>query len=88
MPYVHQWSVIDTDTGNKVGEYKNRKLAEKACSNFEKYGVSDDDCGTPPEFENAWNAINKRMKRPDGDPLPNKPKRKRKHSNKRLIQLD
>ncbi|RLC89111.1 MAG: hypothetical protein DRJ03_00720 [Chloroflexi bacterium] len=88
LPYVHQWAMIDTDTGGKVGEYKTRKLAEKACSGFEKYGIPEDAHGTPPGFENAWNAVSKRMKRPGGDPLPKPPKRKRKHSDKRRVELD
>lgn len=84
LPYVHQWAVIDINTGDKIGEYKTEILAKKACDNFRKYGIPKDTHGTPPDFENAWNAINIRMKRPNGDPQP-KPKR---HSNKRIVKLD
>jgi len=42
LPYVHQWAVIDTETGNKVGEYKIKKFAEKACDDFERHGLPDD----------------------------------------------
>ena len=88
LPYVHQWAVIDIETGNKVGEYKTKKLAEKACKGFEQYGVPENTHDTPPGFENAWNAMSKRMKYPDGN-LPPKPlKKQRKYSNKRRVELD
>lgn len=94
LPYVHQWAVVDTRnwwgsySGNKVGEYKTKKLAEKACKSFEKHGLPEDTKGTTPGFESAWNALNKRMEHPDGDPLPKPPERKTQHSNKRPVELD
>ena len=87
LPYVHQWAVIDTDTGNKVGEYKTRKLAEKACKGFEQHGVPEDAHSTPPGFEDAWNAVSKRMKHPDGDPPPKPKKKNTRHSNRRRVEL-
>lgn len=88
LPYVHQWAVIDTITGNKVGEYKTKQLAQKAWNNFERYGLPDiaplnsKDTKRP---LNAWNAANKRMERPEGDRLPNK---RQQHSDKRPVELD
>ena len=57
LPYVHQYAILDLDTGNKIGEYKTQEQAQKACMNFEKYGVPKDGELTPPAFENAWNAL-------------------------------
>lgn len=39
LPYVYQWAVVDTENGNKVGEYKTQKLAENACHGFRQYGL-------------------------------------------------
>lgn len=88
LPYIHQWAVIDTETGNKVGEYRTKKAVENACRRFEKHGLPESIHGTPPGFESAWNAVSKRMKRPDGDPPPELPKKKPQHSNKRRVELD
>lgn len=83
LPYIHQWAVLDLDTGNKVGEYKTQQQAAKACSMFEKHGITNQNQAAPVKFENAWDAINKRIQKPDGDPLPKLPK----HSNKRRVEL-
>ena len=88
LPYVHQWAVIDTGTGDKVGEYRTNQLADTARCRFETYGIPDDTHGTPPKFENAWNTVSKRMKHPDGDKLPEAPKIKHQHSDRRRVELD
>jgi len=87
LPYVHQWAVIDTATGDKVGEYKTKRLAEKACKGFESHGVPEGAHGTPPGFEDALNAVRKRMERPWGDPPPEPRKRQTKHSDRRRVEL-
>ena len=83
LPYVHQWAVIDTKTGNKVGEYKTEQIAIWARWDFEKNGLPDDN-NTTSRPKTVWDAANERMKRPNGDPLPKPPK----HSNKRRVELD
>lgn len=72
LPYVHQWAVMDTKTGNKIAEYKTRKLAEKACDGFRRHGLPYDTQCTPPSIETPLEAIRKRMRRPNGDPPPKK----------------
>lgn len=84
LPYIHQWAVLDMETGNKVGEYKTKKLAEKACNGFKQHGLPNDTHGVPLGFERACDVLNKRMKRPEGDPSPKPPK----HSDKRPVELD
>ena len=83
LPYVHQWAVIDTTTGDKVGEYKQKLVAESACLMYEKYGLSDKN-DLPSKTENAFHAAKKRMEHPNGNQPPKPPK----HSNKRKIELD
>lgn len=89
LPYVHQWAVIDTITGNKVGEYKTEHLAREAEKNFERYGLpvtTYNTCLIPTEKQlNAWNTANKRMEHPEGNRLP---KKKPQHSDKRPVELD
>lgn len=87
LPYVHQWAVIDSDTGNKVGDYKTIKLAKMACEGFRQYGLPNEPHSTPPGFEDALNAVSERMKRPGGH-APPKLKKNPKHSNKRPVELD
>lgn len=88
LPYVHQWAIIDTQTGSKVSEYKKRKLAEKACSYLEKHKRPEDIYDTPLEPENVWDAMERRMKHPDGYPPQNPSKKQRKYSDKRRVELD
>lgn len=87
LPYVYQWAVIDTDTGDKIDEYKTQQLAEKACSYFTQYGLPDDSHHTPQDLENVWSAMSKRMRRPCGNNPP-KPNRKQRYSTKRKVELD
>ena len=84
LPYVHQWAVIDTETNKKVGEYKTKTIAEQACRGFEKYGLNRKSPTDERMIDNAVDAVQKRMRCPNGDPQP-KPKR---HSSKRIIELD
>jgi len=88
LPYVHQWAVIDTETGNKVGEYKTQEQAQRACMIFEEYGVPKNGELTPPAFESAWNALKSRMRKPNGDPVPKPPKKRPEHSDRRRVELD
>lgn len=85
LPYVHQWAVLDTETGKIVGEYKTKKSAEEGCKIFNKYGwyKLPDNTDTK-DIKDTWKTAYKRMKYPDGDPLPKPPR----HSNKRLVELD
>ncbi len=86
LPYIHQWAVIDTDTGNKVGDYKTMKLAKRACEGFRQHGSQSESQSTKPGFEDALSAASERMRRPGGDPPP-KRKKSPKHSNKRPVEL-
>lgn len=82
------WVVVNIEIENQVSEYKTKELAEKACKSFEQHGISKDVHGTPLGFENTWNAANKRMKHPEGDPLLKPPKHRLKHSDKRIVELN
>lgn len=85
LPYVHQWAVIDTVTGNKIGEYKVERLAKQACVMFELPAYQPIKIyGLPDQAKDALSAASKRMARPNGDQPPKPPK----HSNKRPIELD
>lgn len=84
LPYVHQWAVIDTETGYKIGEYRTKYSAELARKRYEQYGLPNSQNDTTPKIEDAIRAACKRMKQPEGDPLPRPPK----HSNKRRVELD
>jgi hypothetical protein len=84
---VQRWAVIDTKTGFKVGEYTTEELAEKARETFKilvavlgpsKYKYTESG------VKSAFEALEKRMEKPEGDVLP-KPSR---HSNKRIVELD
>jgi len=95
LPYVHQWAVLDTKTGDKVGDYKTWPLAMNACLSCNKYwpiwekeGLPSSIKITSPGIGDAWSAASKRMKRPDGDLPPKSPELKTKHSNKRRVELD
>lgn len=88
LPYVYQWAVIDTKTGDSVGGYKTQKLAEKGCGRLRRNGLPDDAPGTPrrfhlPGLNDALEAASERMKHPDGDAQP-----KPRHSSKRKVELD
>lgn len=95
LPYVRQWAVIDSDTGNKVGEYKTTataiskaiELDKRACEGSRQHGLPNEPHNTSPDFEDALSAASERMGRPCGDPIP-KPKKNPKHSNKRPVELD
>ncbi len=34
LPYYDGWAVMDTQTGNKVGDYETSQLAKIACDDF------------------------------------------------------
>lgn len=84
LPYLYQWAVVDTQTGNKVGEYKTSQLAKIACNSFMEFGLPNQNFPSDGDTPNAWDTYKKRMQQPDGNPLPKPPK----HSNKRPIELD
>ena len=87
LPYVHQWAVIDTKTGDKVGEYKTKQTAIWACWDFEKNGLPDNN-STPSRSKTVWDAASERMKRPGGNILPKSPPEKPKYSDKRRVELN
>lgn len=60
LPYHNGWAVMDTQTGNKVGEYKTAQLAEIACDNFRMIKLIES--GLP------------NQNFPSGDPLPKQPR--------------
>lgn len=82
--YNYQWAVIDTKENNKrIGKYKTEKLAKTACFNFNTYGPEAEQF-----LKEPWDRkvdITKINHTSTWDDLPLKPKR---HSSKRLINLD
>lgn len=84
LPYVYQWTILDTDTGKKIGEYKSEKLARASCEYFEKYGHSNGDTDISLNTETPLDGLIKRMGRPNSDQLPKPPR----HSRNRPVELD
>lgn len=99
LSYAHHWTVIDTETGDKIGEYKTEKLAKAAfeyveilCGKNSVHGWWDSSRCIDRNrkifekyaIENVRETAIEHMKRPCGDPQP-KPKR---HSNRRLVELN
>lgn len=81
--------MIDTRTGNKVGEYKTKRFAEMAIKLFRQHNVIGLNSIPVPNqvveaVDNAIEAAQKRMQQPNGDPQPELPR----HSNKRRVELD
>jgi len=93
LPYVHQWSIIDSSTGNKIGEFKDKIRAEYICQQINKCGIHNpmnqsifaqtDDRGvklSPIDF------LETRINHPETHPpIKQIPKN---YSNKRKIKLD
>lgn len=84
LPYVHQWAVIDTATGKKVGEYKTEKMAGNALIIFQCMDGKPIPRQVSGVTEGAIEAAQKRMQRPEGDQQPELPR----YSNKRRVELD
>jgi len=83
LPYVHQWAVVDSTTGNKVGDYKTREIAQQACDQFIEHGLLNGEKEAPKKLS-AFDAMKQRMQKPAGD----QPRPTPKHSNKRPVELD
>lgn len=84
--YVHPWTVIDTQTGKECYGCETEKLAQIACDRDNRCLTQLElaDKNRPlqqQEYNDAWEAYKKRMRQPNGDPLP-------RHSNKRPVELD
>lgn len=84
LPYIYQWVVIDIETGDKIGNYRTKRIAQTACNLFREHGIKNSGKDTKSDFDNAWDAADKRMRHPDGDQPPRPPK----HSHKRPVELD
>ncbi len=89
LPYVHQWTVIDTKTGGKITEHKTEKDADNTCEILEKHGIPDSlssifKRNIVQKSNNAIQAAEKLMEKPEGDPPPKPPR----HSNTRKVELD
>jgi len=88
LPYIQPWSVIrlgvTTKANEVIGNYKTEEQAIRACHLFRECGLPDGltDVKIP---EDAWEAIDQRLKKPDGDKLP---KPKLPYSTNRKIELN
>lgn len=71
-PYIQPYSVIDEE-GNVLGNYNTLKKAEEAA---EAMKTNKNIPETQGKAENAIDAIEKRMAKPDGDRVPKKMVRK------------
>ncbi len=84
LPYVRQWAVVDTNTAKRVGEFKTRQSAQRACDKYEQYGLPDKPLDSKPTFKSAIDASKERMDHPEDDPVPGPPR----HSDNRPVELD
>lgn len=71
-PYIQPYSVIDTE-GNVLGNYNTLKKAETAAEAMQTNRNTPETQGKP---QNAVDALEKRMAKPDGDRVPKKLVRK------------
>jgi hypothetical protein len=87
LPYIHPYSIINSDSGENLGDYKTEekaKVALKAFRDMIKAQEMSAWCVTPdgPKKIESKNldiikALEKRMKKPSGDKPPEKIKKRR-----------
>jgi len=74
IPYIQPYSVVD-DEGNVLGNYNTLKKAKAAAESFETMKKSDIK-EAPAAPKDAFDALQKRMDKPDGDKIPRKRQRR------------
>jgi len=96
LPYIHPYSIFDTETNEVIGQYKTIKIAEKIIETIIKKFISS--CGQRKikEIAESLNCTIKkyssndpikcyeeRINKPDGDKLP-----KSEEKSKRIVRIN
>ncbi|UCG02446.1 MAG: hypothetical protein JSW11_00340 [Candidatus Heimdallarchaeota archaeon] len=83
FPYIYQWSIIDIANNYIIEGYATRQEAQMACGYCNKYYESHP-IDNKPQFKDILEMLIVRMKKPDGDSIPNDIK----YYNKRRIIIN